>query len=568
MPEPLTYTPGRVWAPTPQVLELIADDCSGADPTAVALQRQPNGWWAPPQPIEPSTRYSFRVDGDVLADPASRWQPNGIDGPSAVDDPGAFAWTDAGFAPPPWNTAVIYELHLGTFSGSGDAAGAVDHLGHLVDLGVTHVEIMPLGTYGGRWGWGYDGVFWSAPHHTYGEPDDIRRLIDACHGHGLGVIIDVVYNHLGPVGNVLARFGPYFTEQHHTPWGSAINLDQEGSDGVRHRILSDATMWLRDYHADGLRLDAVHALIDDSTPHLLAELGAAADALAAQQDREIVLIAETDLHDPTPVTSRVDGGYGLGAQWADDLHHAVHVALTGESTGYYGEYQAPGLIAEALNSVHTQGRPVGDLPRERFVVSLQNHDQIGNRPAGDRLHHSVGSEMVRAAATLFLLAPTTPMIFQGEEWAASSPFPYFADHTGELADAIREGREREFAWTETDDGPELPDALAEATYRSAALDWDELGDGEHLATLDWYRELLALRRDHPELGASTPISATQDDNAVVTAQRGAFTIVANLSTATAAQAEGHIVAFTGAVAADATGIVVIGPQSAVVLSHP
>lgn len=459
--------------------------------------------------------------------PAVRWLPQGIDGPALDDDPGAFGWSDAGFVPVPWKEAVVYELHVGTFSPSGSFVGAVDHLGHLANLGVTHVELMPLGTFAGRWGWGYDGVFWSAPHHAYGSPSELRALVDACHAHGLGVIVDVVYNHLGPVGAVGPGFDPFLTDAHHTPWGRAINLDGSGSEVVRQRIVDDATMWITDYHADGLRLDAVHALVDESSEHLLAELSRRVEALPLQ--REVVLIAEDERRDPVTVRSRADGGYGLTAKWADELHHAVHAFLTGDRHAYYAPFGDPNLIGAEL-----------ERGGERFVVSLQNHDQVGNRPFGDRLHQQTSVDAVLSALPLFLLGPSVPMLFQGEEWAASTPFPYFADHDGELAEAIRAGRAREFSWVTAEagadadsGGPPLPDAIAESTYRSALLRWGEIADPVHAAVLERYRELIALRRAHPaEFAAGAPCDVSQEGT-VVSMRRGRFTVTCDLEALTA-----------------------------------
>ena len=444
--------------------------------------------------------------------PDVRWLPEGIGGPALEDNPAAFEWTDDGFRPEPWPHAVLYELHLGTFSPSGTAVAAIDHLDHLVELGVTHVEVMPLGTYGGRWGWGYDGVYWSAPQHTYGSPNDLRAFVDACHARGLGVIVDVVYNHLGPVGADDPGFEPFLTDAHHTPWGKAINLDGPGSRVVRDRIVDDATMWIVDYHADGLRLDAIHAFVDDSPEHLLAELSRTVEGLGL--DREVVLIGEDERPDALPARPRSDGGYGLTAKWADELHHAVHAYLTGERHAYYEPYGDPELIGKELAS----GAPWK-------VVSLQNHDQVGNRPFADRLHQTTSIETVLTVLPLFLLGPSVPMLFQGEEWAASTPFPYFADHHGELAGAIREGRAREFAWVAAEDGPPsfpngLPDATAESTYRSALLRWGEIAAPEHAAVLDRYRELIALRRSLPHVfGADAPCVIDQE-GAVITMRRG------------------------------------------------
>lgn len=506
-----------MWAPEAAEVALAIE--RGPD---VTMERDADGWWLPSRSLRSGERYLVRLDGEELPDPASRCQPDGPFGPSEVDDPSSYPWTDNGWVPPPWTDAVLYELHLGTFTPEGTARSAVAHLPHLVDLGVTHVELMPLGTYAGRWGWGYDGVLWSAPHATYGRPDDVRLLVDACHASGLAVVVDVVYNHLGPSGSVLPRFGPYLTSAHSTPWGDAVNLDGPGSEHVRRRILDDALMWIVDYHADGLRIDAIHALVDDSPEHLLAELGRRVEEEVGDR---AVLIAETDLHDPRPVVPRERGGHGLTAQWADDLHHAVHAFLTGERQGYYETYDDPGLIATALEDVHTVGTPVGDMPRDAFVVALQNHDQVGNRPRGERLHHQVGVDAVGAAAALFLLGPSVPMLFQGEEWAASSPFPYFADHP-ELADAIREGRAREFSWADLPPD-ELPDPGSEATYRSAQLRWDEAAEPHHAEVLDWYRTLLRLRHDHADLGTRGPVEVSSDGGQV-TLRRGRFAVVVNL----------------------------------------
>jgi len=440
-----------------------------------------------------------------VTDPATRWLPDGVDGPPAVDRPEDHRWEVDHWRVEPWREAVLYELHLGTFSADGTASGAVDHLDHVAELGATHVELMPLGTFGGDRGWGYDVVFWSAPHHRYGSPADIRRLVDAAHVRGLGVIVDVVYNHLGPVGASGPGFAPFLTDAHRTPWGDAINLDGPGSDVVRTRIIDDATMWLTDYRADGLRLDAIHALVDDSPVHVLAELSTAVERLAL--DREVVLIGETEQRDLTPSTPRPDG-YGLTAQWADQLHHAVHAAITGDRHGYYGTYGDPALVGRELAR--------GGASK---VVSLQNHDQIGNRPLGDRLHQQASIDTVLAVLPLFLLGPSVPMLFQGEEWAASTPFPYFADHHGDLADAIREGRRREFAWTDGTGG-EPPDALAVSTFDAAKLRWDEVGSPPHAAVLERYRELIARRRARPDVfAAGAPCDVSQEGR-TVTMRRG------------------------------------------------
>ncbi|MEZ5266339.1 MAG: malto-oligosyltrehalose trehalohydrolase [Acidimicrobiales bacterium] len=392
--------------------------------------------------------------------------------------------------------------------------GVRQHLDHLEQLGVGAIELLPLNTFPGRRGWGYDGVAWFAPHPAYGTPDDLKALIDDCHGRGMAVVVDAVYNHVGPAGNHLWAYGPYFTDRHHTPWGQGLNVDGPDSDEVRRFVLDNAVMWLRDYHVDGLRLDAVHAIIDHSAVHLLEELAATVAELTTLVDRELWLIAESDSNDPRLVRSRDAHGFGLDAQWADDLHHAVHVALTGERDGYYADFTGLPDVAKAWHGVFVRdgvyapsmrrrhGRAVGELPPRRFVTSLQNHDQIGNRARGDRIGQLVGPARQKIGAALVLLAPTVPMLFQGEEWAASTPFQYFTDHTDPaLADAVRDGRRREFAafgWRPED----VPDPQAAATFEASTLRWDERHHGVHADMADWYRTLLELRRRFPAGAAS------------------------------------------------------------------
>jgi maltooligosyltrehalose trehalohydrolase len=528
----MTLDPGQVWAPGATSVTLVADG------EATALVRGRDGvWGADRLPLPPGTRYGFAVDGgEVLADPRSRWQPDGPEGLSKVDDPDAFEWDDAGFEAAPWPQAVVYELHVGTFSRQGTFVGAIDHLDHLVELGVTHVELMPVGAWVGRWGWGYDGVCWWAPHPAYGDPDDLRRLVLACHRRGLAVLLDVVFNHLGPVGAVLDRFGPY-THDAATPWGRAVNLDGPDSGPVRALVVECALMWLRDFHLDGLRLDAVHALVDESPRHVVAELAAAVDDLSVDVGRDLVVVAEWDRHDPVPVLDRRDGGWGCRAQWADDLHHALHVALTGEEAGYYADAAAsPDPVVEALESVYVPRRATGDpssersadgAPRSAFVVCLQNHDQVGNRAAGERITQLVPLDAAMAALPLVVLGPSVPLLFQGEEWAASSPFPYFAQHDGELAVAVAEGRRSEFPDLPWDD---VADPGAEETFAAAHLRWDELADGDHARALAWYRAVIRLRRTEPSCWAGAPWSVARPggrDGPVVLV-RGPIVVTANL----------------------------------------
>jgi maltooligosyltrehalose trehalohydrolase len=509
-----------VWAPDHQRVELVLDDRRVAmqpDPAPADSPADPAsdrwGWWRATVPgTGPGTRYRFAVDGGPpRPDPRSRWQPEGIDGPSAVDDPTAYPWSDAGWRGARLAGAVLYELHVGTFSEGGTFESAVDHLDHLVDLGVTAVEILPVAEASGRRGWGYDGVDLWAPHHAYGGPEGLRRLVDACHSRGLAVVLDVVYNHLGPAGNYLSEFGPYFTDRYRTPWGQAVNYDGPGSDGVRRFVVDNALMWLSDYHLDGLRLDAVHAIYDDSALNVLEELAGAVEALSDHLGRPLWLIAESDRNDPGLVRSRQAGGYGLSASWDDDYHHALHSALTGERSGYYQDYGSLSQVGRALSRVFVygrdwspfrrrhHGRPVGDLPATRFVVCAQNHDQVGNRALGERLSALVGTGRLHVAAALVLLGPCVPMLFQGEEWAASSPFQYFTDHQDAgLGRAVSEGRGNEFAafgW----DPADVPDPQDPATFQRSKLRWHELDSEPHAGVLGWHRRLIRLRLQYPEL---------------------------------------------------------------------
>jgi maltooligosyltrehalose trehalohydrolase len=495
----------RVWAPRALRVELVTQ----RDRTD--LQRGRGGWWSAPD-AKLDGEYAFALDGgEPMPDPRSAWQPHGIHGFSRVVDHAAFAWSDAGWQPPLLGPGVVYELHVGTFTPEGTFEAAISRLDHLRELGVTHVELMPVAEFPGERGWGYDGVDLYAPHRAYGGPLGLKALVDACHARGLAVLLDVVYNHLGPDGNYLSRFGPYFTDRHTTPWGEAVNLDASGSDEVRRFLCDNARMWLRDYHFDGLRLDAVHAFLDLSARHFLEQLAEEVDALQAELGRKLVLIAESDRNDPRIVRPPEVGGYGLDAQWTDDLHHALHACLTGERTGYYADFGGIGQLAKALRSGFVydgcvsryrgrrHGRPATGVPAARFVVCLQNHDQVGNRACGERLGHLIPLAKLKLGAALLLSAPFVPLIFQGEEWGASAPFLYFTDHRDpELGRAVTRGRREEFAafgW----DPQGIPDPQARETFERSKLDWDEAGREPHRELLAWYRALLALRRTTPEL---------------------------------------------------------------------
>ena len=450
--------------------------------------------------------YKYSIDGGKpLPDPRSRWQPEGVHGPSHLSELRGAASPAAHFRPKALRDAVIYELHVGTFTPAGSYTAARERLAHLVDLGVTHVELMPLATFPGRHGWGYDGVDLYAPLPAYGTPQELADFIAACHERGLAVLLDVVYNHLGPDGNYLGAYGPYFTDRVKTPWGEAVNFDGAQSDEVRRFFIDNALMWLGDYGFDGLRLDAVHAIFSFEAVHVLEDLAAAVRKLAIEQDRELVLIAESDLNDPRLVLPAVRGGFALDAHWADDFHHALHRFFTEEGAGYYADYHGLPDIATALAQGYVyQGqyspfrqRRHGRAPRgvtpDQLVVCSQNHDQIGNRARGERLSMLVDAPKLKAIAALTLLSPFVPLLFQGEEWGARTPFQYFTDHEdAELGRLVSEGRAREFQsfrW-----GGDLPDPQDAATFERSKLDWAETAKPPHAEMLDWYRALIALRK--------------------------------------------------------------------------
>ena len=504
------------------------------------------GWWrADVGSAGAGTDYAFVVDGGAaLPDPRSAWQPAGVHGPSRVVDHGAFPWTDARWQPPPLASGVVYELHVGTFTPAATFAGVIERIDHLVGLGVTHVELMPVAEFSGRRGWGYDGVDLYAPHEAYGGPEGLKRLVDACHARGLAVLLDVVYNHLGPSGNYLGRFGPYFTDRYATPWGDAVNLDGRQSDEVRRYLCDNACMWLRDYHLDGLRLDAVHALLDRSAIHFLEELAEEVKTLGAHLGRHLVLVAESDLNDPRLVRSPAVGGYGLDLQWNEDFHHALHAVLTGERSGYYADFGTLADLAAVLRHGFAyggrysryrgrrHGRPATGLSGRQLLGCLQNHDQVGNRACGERIGHLVTPGRLRVGAALVLTSPFVPLVFQGEEWGASASFQYFTDHEDPaLAQAVREGRRREFAafgW----DPAAVPDPQDADTFRRSRLDWQEVDREPHAGLLDWYRRLIRLRRTSAALsdGRMTEVRVAFDDEAAwLVVERGPVTVAANLA---------------------------------------
>ncbi len=497
----------RVWAPDARTVAVRIG------PLAHPLQKDPRGWWEG-QVLEagPGTDYLFEIDGGQgMPDPRSCYQPQGIHGPSRLVDHFAFSWTDKTWQAPPLSSAIIYECHIGTFTPEGTFLKAIERLDHLVELGVTHLELMPVNQFSGSAGWGYDGVDLFAPHQAYGTPEDLKRLVDACHAKGLAALLDVVYNHFGPTGNYLNNFGPYFTQAYHTPWGAAVNLDQEGSIEVREFFHDNAAMWLRDYHFDGLRLDAIHAFYDRSAIHFLEDLSSRVDSLSAHLGRHLILIAESDLNDPRIVAPREAGGYGIDAQWSDDFHHALHTILTGENKGYYDDFGSLSQLAKALqqafiydgvrspnrNRIH--GRPIIGLSGHHFLAYAQNHDQIGNRANGERLSHLVSPGKAKIAAALVLTSAYLPMLFQGEEFGASAPFQYFTHHEdADLGRKVSEGRRSEFrafGWEPED----VPDPQDPATFERSKLCWKELANEPHADLLSWHKKLIRFRRERESL---------------------------------------------------------------------
>ncbi|MGW4635753.1 malto-oligosyltrehalose trehalohydrolase [Nocardia sp. NPDC004415] len=499
----------RVWAPEAGSVRLHLDG------DAHPMRRNGGGWWSTRAQAAQGARYGFLIDDDptVLPDPRSPRQPDGVHARSAVHDLDPAAWTDHGWTGRQLAGAVFYELHLGTFTPEGTFDAAIGKLDHLVGLGVTTVELMPVNAFDGTHNWGYDGVLWYAVQESYGGPDGLQRFVDACHARGLAVCLDVVYNHLGPSGNYLPRFGPYLAGGRNT-WGQSLNLDGPGSDAVRRHIVDNALRWLREFHLDALRLDAVHALVDHTATHLLEELTVETTALSAQVGRPLTLIAESDLNDPRLITPRAAGGYGLTGQWNDDLHHAVHTAVSGERQGYYADFGSLACLAQTLTHgfFHAatyssfRGRTHGlPIPRELIPASALlgytcNHDQIGNRALGDRPSAYLTPGQLAVKAALVLLSASTPMLFMGEEWGARTPFQFFTSHTDPvIGAATAAGRRAEFAahgWA-TDD---VPDPQDPDTFTRSRLDWTEPGREPHARLLACYRALLALRKARPEFG--------------------------------------------------------------------
>ncbi len=529
----------KVWAPAAKQVEVkINEDRHPLSPTD-------QGWWqADVESAGPGTDYAFILDGaePAVPDPRSAWQPHGVHGPSRVVDHRAFEWQDQRWQAPPLSSGILYELHIGTFTAEGTLDAAIGRLDYLRGLGITHVELLPVAAFPGKHGWGYDGVDLFAVHDPYGGPEALKRFVNAAHGKGLAVLLDVVYNHFGPSGNYVGKFGPYFTHSHSTPWGDAVNLEDAGSHEVRRFFIDNALMWLCDYHFDGLRLDAVHAYMDRSAVNFMEQLAQEVRALEAQVGRWFVLIAESDLNDPRLVMAPEAGGYGLDAAWSDDFHHSLVTLLTGMRAGYYEDFGAMADLAKSLQSVYVydgsyshyrdrwHGRAVSGLPGWKFLGYSQNHDQVGNSAKGERLVHLTNDKRAKIAAALVLTAPFVPMLFQGEEFASSAPFQYFTDHEDkELGRLVSEGRKNEFktfGWNPDD----IPDPQDPSSFERSILDWDELGKEPHRSMLEWYWHLIRLRRSFPSL-TDGRLDAVEvrcgEDSKWMIVQRGKIVVACN-----------------------------------------
>ena len=521
----------RVWAPLKERVELE----SGG--RRYRLSAEEGGYWTMyNKDLKAGDRYNLRADSSgPFPDPASLAQPEGVHGTSMIVDTARFQWSDESWQNPSLDNYILYELHTGTFSPEGTFAGIGARLDHLVDLGVNAIEIMPVGQFPGERNWGYDGVFPFAVQQSYGGAEGLQRLVDACHQRGLAVVLDVVYNHLGPEGNYLGAFGPYFTEKYQTPWGGALNFDDAWSDGVRRYFIENALMWLRDFHIDALRLDAVHAIKDFGASHFLRDLRLCVDRLQQETGRRHHLIVECDLNDPRYIDPLSKKGYGMHSQWIDEFHHALRVTATGERSGYYSDFNGIGQLAKAYRDAYVYdgqwsehrkkyfGQPVTDNPGRQFVVFSQNHDQVGNRMLGERTSELVSFEMLKLLAGAVLTAPYLPMLWMGEEWGERNPFLYFVSHTDpELAEAVRAGRKKEFAAFHAQG--EAPDPGSATTFQRSKLQWELRKKEPHSVLLRFYKELIRLRKTEPALHtlerSTVSADASGADNTLVLQRRG------------------------------------------------
>ena len=501
----------RVWAPKAKRVELVLINDDGRELYSMVPEEHGYFTWSQKN-VECGQRYTYRLDGGPeRPDPASRWQPDGVNHPSAVLCTNEFTWSDTGWTGISREDLVFYELHVGTFTPDGTFDAVIPRLPELRELGVTAIEIMPVGQFSGTRNWGYDGVHPFAPQHSYGGPQGLQRLVNACHVEGLAAFLDVVYNHIGPEGDYLGEFGPYFTDRYRTPWGAAVNYDDPGSDAVRAFILDTVRLWIEEYRFDGLRLDAVHAIYDLGARHILQDIKAVADQLGRVGERQVHIVAESDLNDIRLLLPPERGGYGIDAQWSDDFHHLVHVALTHEQQGYYADYgaaeQFPRLLENTfvLNGCYSahrdrcHGGPDAGLPGDRFVVCTQNHDQVGNRAAGERLGTLITPPAQRLAASLLLLAPHLPLLFMGEEYGEGRPFQFFCSFSDPtLVENVRNGRRREFEAFHVE-GAEVPDPQSEATFAASRLTWSWNGDPHKAGLRSLYKDLLHARRTWPVL---------------------------------------------------------------------
>ncbi|OGP15857.1 MAG: malto-oligosyltrehalose trehalohydrolase [Deltaproteobacteria bacterium GWC2_55_46] len=503
-----------VWAPVAPAVGLVLEMPGESHKRRIAMEKDGSGYWhAFVADARPGSRYFFSLNGCERADPASHYQPLGVFGPSEVIDHSSFKWNDKGWKGLAPGSLVIYEVHTGTFTRAGDFGSIITRLDELKELGINALELMPVAQFPGKRNWGYDGVFPFAVQNSYGGPLALKRLVDECHKRGIAVVLDVVYNHLGPEGNYIADFGPYFTERYKTPWGAAINFDGPESDHVRNYFVENALYWFERFHMDALRLDAVHAIIDMSAFAFLAFLKKKTAEFSLDQGRAFHLFAESDLND-TKLVSTGEYGYGLDALWCDDFHHSIHALLTGERNGYYADFGSISHLARSLNDgfvysgqysayrKRSFGSPSALIPKERFIVSVQNHDQAGNRMLGERLAKLTSFDGLKLSAGLLLLSPYIPLIFMGEEYGEDAPFLYFVDHGNEeLIQAIREGRKKEFEEFQWQGEPPMPDSPE--TFHASMLRWESRRSGHKKTLLDLYRALIEMRRSIPALGVSS-----------------------------------------------------------------